>query len=155
MICATCASPNRDLIEVALAAGQSYRAVAVAYGVSRGSLGRHQRNHRNPGLVVLAGGRRVAADGPMVEALVVKVAELETMQRAATDAGNLTQALQAIRQAAPKIEMIGRLRGEFVPPEPEPVDLKATPEYIELEAVMMDALEAYPAAYRAVADALS
>jgi hypothetical protein len=117
----------------ALAAGTSLRSVSRVYGIHRNALQRHKVNHPNPGLVTLVDpasvAPRVAGDPPSVLQMVAKLDQLEQLQQVAAGRGNVPAALQAAKQASALIEIIGRIRGEYLPPAPVPIDLATHPEW--------------------------
>jgi hypothetical protein len=163
--CTVCASPNRDLIESALAIGRTQAAVAKAYGVHYGAVQRHAKNHANKALAKVAGpelhstpvqtGTEVVEDRrPAIEQLTDKLRETQAVYARAAAGGNLTAALVALKQEAVLIEQIARLRGEFVPPPPKIVDLTTTSEWVKLRSKILKALEDDPDAKQKVADAL-
>jgi hypothetical protein len=164
--CTVCASPNRNLIEAALAAGRTQADVAKAYGVHYGAIQRHAKNHARKSLVKVAGpelhsspvqtGTELGEDHrPAIVQLAEKLRETQAIYDSAVEGNvNSTSALVALKQAAGLIEQIGRLRGEFVPPPPVVIDLTTTPEWVKLRSKILKALKDYPEARQKVADAL-
>jgi hypothetical protein len=70
----------------------------------------------------------------------------------AEKAGDLRTALAAISQARGNLELLGKLAGEL--DERPVVNLNISPQWLELRAVIVGALEPHPAAHRAVLRAL-
>src|SRR5918998_159300 len=75
----------------------------------------------------------------------------ETLAKA-EEAGELRTALGAIREARGNLELLARLLGEL--DERPTVNLSISPEWLELRAVIVTALEPHPEALRAVVGAL-
>jgi hypothetical protein len=76
---------------------------------------------------------------------------LDILERA-EKAGDLRTALAAISQARGNLELLGKLAGEL--DERPLVNLTVSPQWLELRAVIVGALEPHPAAHRAVLRAL-
>jgi hypothetical protein len=76
---------------------------------------------------------------------------LDILERA-EKAGDLRTALAAISQARGNLELLGKLAGEL--DERPVVNLNVSPEWLELRAVMVGALEPYSEARGAVLSAL-
>ena len=72
---------------------------------------------------------------------------LDILERA-EKAGDLRTALAAISQARGNLELLGKLAGEL--DERPVVNLNVSPEWLELRAVIVAALEPHPAAHTAV-----
>jgi hypothetical protein len=70
----------------------------------------------------------------------------------AEDGGDLRSALAAISQARGNLELLGKLAGEL--DERPVVNLNISPEWLELRAVIVGALEPHPAAQESVLRAL-
>jgi len=70
----------------------------------------------------------------------------------AEEAGDLRTALAAISQARGNLELLGKLAGEL--DERPVVNLNVSPEWLELRAVIVGALEPHPTAHRAIIRAL-
>ena len=76
---------------------------------------------------------------------------LDILERA-EKAGDLRTALAAISQARGNLELLGKLAGGL--DERPVVNLNVSPEWLELRAVIVGALEPHPAAHTAVLQAL-
>ena len=76
---------------------------------------------------------------------------LNILERA-EKAGDLRTALAAIYQARGNLELLGKLAGEL--DERPQVNLTVSPQWLELRAVIVGALESHPAAHTAVVKAL-
>jgi hypothetical protein len=76
---------------------------------------------------------------------------LDILERA-EKAGDLRTALAAISQARGNLELMGKLAGKL--DERPVVNLHVSPEWLELRAVIIGALEPHPAAHRGVLRAL-
>jgi hypothetical protein len=131
--CTICTLPLAGAINELLRAGRPARAIAAEFDLSYDALTRHARNH-------------VAKRPPVPESTDDPLDELVTALRSRALAGNpsdtreyrLALAAQAdVRHATPPTR-----------------DLASEPEWIALRSIMLRALEPFPDARQAVADAL-
>lgn len=136
--CSICARPDRGAIDALLGEGRSVRSVAAELGLSEDALGRHAHRH---------GARQAkAARTPPTSALGDPLDELVGALRTQALAGNpaivhqyrLALAAQTdVRHAAPPTR-----------------DLASEPEWLALRTKMLAALEPFPEARLAVAEAI-
>jgi len=146
--CSICTHEQREAIDEALIVGESYRKISERWGVSPAALSRHLRRHL---LALLAGRREVDADN-----LLEQVADLQRQAQAIKDKaekkGDLKTALQGIRELCRIIELLAKLRGEL---DTRPVvNILLSSEWIQVRAVLLQALSPYPDARQAAAAAL-
>ena len=151
--CTVCAHEGREEIDRALVAGESSRKIAARYGsLSRPAIQRHGENHL-PAKLVLA---EKAAEVAEADNLLAQVQDLQGRTHAILDkaekAGELRTALSAIREARGNLELLAKLLGEL--DERPVVNLNLSPEWLELRAVIVTALEPHPDARGAVLGAL-
>jgi len=146
--CSICTHENREAIDEALIAGQSYRKIAERFGVSPAALSRHLRRHL---VALLAGRSEVEADN-----LLEQVADLQRQAQAIKDkaeaAGDLKTALQGIRELVRIVELLAKLRGEL--DERPVVNVLLTAQWVTVRAVLLEALTPFPDARQAAAVAL-
>jgi hypothetical protein len=136
MQCKVCASLNRAAVDAALAAGESARSLAIAFGLSPESMKRHARSHARS---VAPAQPAAAADeiDPLVElAAALKARALGGDPNSAREYRLILSALAARGQA------------------PAPPDVLHDPEYVRARTIILEALRPFPAARLAVADAL-
>jgi hypothetical protein len=99
---------------------------------------------------------REAAEVAQADDLLNQVRSLQThvldILERAEKAGDLRTALAAISQARGNLELLGKLAGEL--DERPVVNLNVSPQWLELRAVIVGALEPHPAAHTAVLRAL-
>ena len=150
--CSTCDHAEREAIDRALVAGASNRSVASLYNVSEASVRRHKANHL-PAKLVLA---EQAAEVAEADGLLDQVGDLQRRALAILDSaeqsGELRTALGAIREARGNLELLAKLLGEL--DERPVVNLNVSPEWMELRAVIVGALEPHSEAKYAVLSAL-
>jgi len=150
--CTVCSLPKREAIDRALVGGASNRSVASLYDVSEAAVRRHRTNHL-PARMVMA---EKAAELVEADNLLDQVGDLQRRALAILDraeaAGELKTALSAIREARGNLELLAKLLGEL--DERPVVNLNISPEWLQLRAVIVGALEAHPEALGAVVGAL-
>jgi hypothetical protein len=150
--CTVCDHSERHGIDGALVTGAPYRSVAKRFGLSESAVYRHKTEHLPTHLLKAREVEEVAqADDLLEQVRDLQAYALDILERA-QKAGDLRTALAAISQARGNLELLGKLAGEL--DERPVVNLNISPEWLELRAVIVGALEPHPAAHRAVLRAL-
>ena len=152
--CTVCIHEARSAIDESLVAGQSSYELAARYSsLSRAAIERHERNGHIPAKLVMA---QAAEEVAQADDLLEQVRDLQSRALAilgkAESAGDLRTALGAIREARGNLELLARLLGELN--EQPVVNLNLSPEWLELRAVIVTALEPYPEAKEGVLRAI-
>ncbi len=150
--CTVCEHPQKARIDEALVGGASNRSVASLYDVSEAAARRHKANHLPAKLIMAA----KAAELAEADTLLDQVRDLQGRAYGILDkaegAGDLRTALGAIREARGNLELLAKLLGEL--DERPQINLNVSPEWLELRAVIVGALEPHPEALGAVVGAL-
>ena len=142
--CTVCHHPKRHGIDEALVNGTPYRSVAKRVGLSESAVYRHKTEHLPAHLLKAREVEEVAqADGLLEQVRHLQGHTLAILERA-EKAGDLRTALAAISQARGNLELLGKLAGEL--DERPVVNLHVSPEWLELRALIVVALEPHPAA---------
>jgi hypothetical protein len=150
--CTVCDHPERHGIDEALVSGAPYRTVAKRFVLSESAVYRHKTEHLPAQLLKAREVEEVAqADDLLEQVRGLQDRALDILERA-EKAGDLRTALAAISQARGNLELLGKLAGEL--DERPVVNLNIAPEWLELRAVIVGALEPHPAAHSAVLRAL-
>jgi transposase-like protein len=150
--CTVCDHPEIHSIDQALVSGAPYRSVAKRFGLSESAVYRHKTEHLPAHLLKAREVEEVAqADDLLEQVRNLQAHALHILERA-EKAGDLRTALAAISQARGNLELLGKLAGEL--DERPVVNLNFSPEWLELRAVIVGALEPHPAAHGAVLRAL-
>jgi transposase-like protein len=150
--CTVCDHRERHGIDEALVTGAPYRSVAKRFGLSESAVYRHKAEHLPAHLLKAREVEEVAqADDLLEQVRNLQTRALDILERA-EKTGNLRTALAAISQARGNLELLGKLAGEL--DERPQVNLNVSPQWLELRAVIVGALEPHPAAHRAVLRAL-
>jgi hypothetical protein len=150
--CTVCTHDLRHEINVALVHREPYRTIARQYRVSKDALQRHAHEHL-PKLLVEA---KQAVEVADADELLAEVRDLQArtlaILEASEEASEHRTALAAIREARANLELLAKLLGEL--DERPVVNLTISPEWLELRAVIVGALEPYSDARGAVLRAL-
>jgi hypothetical protein len=150
--CTLCEHPEKDAIDRALVGSASNRSVASLYDVSEAAVRRHKANHL-PAKLIMA---EKAAEVVEADNLLDQVKGLQSRAYGildrAEETGELRTALSAIREARGNLELLAKLLGEL--DERPVVNVLVSPEWLELRAVIVGALEPHPEALTAVVGAL-
>jgi hypothetical protein len=150
--CTVCDHPKRHSIDQALVTGAPYRSVAKRFERSESAVYRHKTEHLPARLLKAREVEEVAhADDLLEQVRNLQIHALNILERA-EKTGDLRAALAAISQARGNLELLGKLAGEL--DERPVVNLNVSPEWLELRAVIVGALEPHPAAHTAVLRAL-
>jgi hypothetical protein len=150
--CTVCDHPMRHGIDEALVSGAPYRSVAKRFRLSESAVYRHKTEHLPAHLLKAKEVEEAArADDLLDQVRNLQAHALDILERA-ENAGDLRTALAAISQARGNLELLGKLAGEL--DERPVVNLNVSPEWLELRAVIVGALEPHPAAHGAVLRAL-
>ncbi len=150
--CAVCTHPDKEAIDEALVGDAALSALAAIYRVSDDSLSRHKAKHLPAKLVMAQAAEEVA----QADDLLSQVQDLQSRTLAILEAAEGTEqhrtALSAIREARSNLELLAKLLGEL--DERPVVNLNVSPEWLELRAVIVGALEPHPEARGAVVRAI-
>jgi hypothetical protein len=151
--CTVCTHPKREAIERELVAGEaSFRNIAGRFGSSATALHRHKAEH----LPVKLAKAQEAQEVAQADDLLAGMRDLQARTLAILEAAEGIQqhrtALAAIREARSNLELLAKLLGEL--DERPTVNVLVSPEWLELRAVLVGALEPYSEARGAVLGAI-
>lgn len=151
-VCTVCEHPSREAIDRALVGDTSNRSLASLYDVSEAAVRRHKANHL-PAKLVMA---EQAAEIAEADNLLDQVRDLQSRTLAILEAAEASKqhrtALSAIREARSNLELLAKLLGEL--DDRPTVNILVSPEWLELRAVIVGALEPYSEARGAVLRAI-
>jgi hypothetical protein len=150
--CTVCAHGQRDEIEDAFIAGTPKRRIAAHYGVTEQAVRRHIREHL-PALQALArdAERAARADG-LLDRLEALQSRTLAILEATEETNDHRTALAAIREARGNLELIGEVTKEIN--RAPSLNLHLNPEWLQIEATIVAALDRHPDAREAVVSAL-
>ena len=150
--CTVCEHEKVEEINRLLLEGVSLRDLAGRYSVSKTALHRHKESHLPAELTKAREAREIAkADSLLDQVTELRDKALSILDKA-EQAGDLRTALQGVREAKGCLELLARLQGELQ--EQTTVNVLVNPQWITLRTVILEALDGYPEARQAVAQAL-
>jgi hypothetical protein len=150
--CTVCDHPERHGIDEALVNAAPYRSIAKRFELSESAVYRHKTEHLPAHLLKAKDAEEAARAGDLLDQVRNLQAHALDILKRAEEAGDLRTALAAISQARGNLELLGKLAGEL--DERPVVNLNVSPEWLELRAVIVGALEPHPAAQENVLRAL-
>lgn len=150
--CSICKHPEVDAINKALVDGVGISDMVRQYGFSRDTFYRHKNRHLPQALLKAQEVKEVAvADSLLGQVKDLQAKTLGILNR--HEGKNDRIALSAIREARSNLDLLGRLLGEL-DDSPKVAVLVANPEWVNLRTLIIEALEPYPEAKRAVVYAI-
>src|SRR5215212_3311905 len=151
--CSVCMHPDRENIDEALVGATAISAISAKYrDISEDALGRHKANHLPAKLIMAEKAKEVAqADSLLEQVRDLQQSTLNILAEA-EQAKQYRTALSAIREARGNLELLAKLLGEL--DEGPTVNVLISPEWLELRAVIVGALEPYTDARGAVLRAI-
>jgi hypothetical protein len=151
--CTVCVHDERAAIDRALVEGTPTRSVADQYGLSKTAVHRHQERHLPAHMVQAREAAETVAADSLLERLRELNRETQDVLRAARKEKDHELRLKAIARAEKQLELEARLLGELK--DGATVNILVNPQWVEVRATILRALDAHPAARLAVAEALS
>ena len=158
--CTVCQHPKRDEIDKLLASNANFAGISRDYagisrdfaGISEDALKRHKEKHL-PGALAKAENIKevVKADALLEDVKALRKKALGILE-SAEKAGDLKTALLGIREARSCMELLAKVEGQLK--EAPQVNITLSAEWIELRTIMLTALDPFPEAKLAVANAL-
>jgi hypothetical protein len=150
--CTICTHPECHAIDVSLVHREPYLAIARNYEVSRDALRNHAKEHLPELLAKAKDAVEVAEADYLLDRIESLYRRTEAILEAAENNSEWSTALAAIRECRGNLELLGRVTKEL---ESGPtLHLHLNPEWLELRAVIVNALEPYSEARGAVLRAL-
>jgi len=150
--CSICNHRELKTINQALINGGTLRGIAKQFNVSDAAVFRHKENHLPADLKKA----KEAAEVAQADSLLAQVQELQQkaycLLEQAEGAGDLKSALQGVKEARGCIELLAKLQGELA--QEGQVNIIMAQEWLELRAVIIQAIEPFPEAKEAVSEAL-
>jgi hypothetical protein len=154
--CTVCAHPDAVLInEAIVGVGEqgklSNRAITRQYGLSKDAVRRHSEHIPQLLAKALEAFSASKADELLEQVRALQGKTLRTLMRA-EGYDDLRTVLAAVREARGNVELLAKLRGEL---DTRPViNIHLSPQWLELRAIIVGALEPYADARESVLSAL-
>jgi hypothetical protein len=164
--CTVCTHSDRAQIELGLARKVGLKTLATKYGLSKTALSRHSQNHMPPQVRALmrATGktcevdldelRRTESEGLLGTAVALR-ARLYRQLDMAEEVGDLRAAASLDGRILDSLSFVAKLLGEISTHNQTTVNqLVVSPQYLELRTALVQALQPFPQARRAVSEVL-
>jgi hypothetical protein len=151
--CTICQSPNLTSIDEALLHNVPLRDIEKRFKVGRMALSRH----RDQGHIAAAAAKakeaaEVVHGDNILEWTKGILGKALGFMDAAESSGDLRTALRGVAEARQCVELLAKVMGEL-PPDNQ-VNILMSPEFVQVQAVLLTALEPFPEARVRVAEAL-
>jgi hypothetical protein len=150
--CTVCAHQERHSIDKALVAGTALRDIAGQFQLSKSAVERHHAEHLPAALVEAAGAEATRQALDVLQQLKHINAAALTVLRDARAAGDGDLMLKAIDRVHKQVELQAKLLGDL--DDRPQINVLVTPEWQQVRAQILAALDPYPEARFAVAGAL-
>lgn len=151
--CTICIHPMVEQINFAILEGkESFRTISHQFGVSVDALKRHAKNHIPKTLVKSQKAKEEARADSLIEKMKELQEKTDKILSQAEERGDLKTCLIAIRESRENVNLLAKLLGELQ--EGLTVNILTNPEWIALRTKILEALEPYPEAKRALAEKL-
>lgn len=153
--CSVCEHPDRDAIDEAIATGAlSNRAISNRFGPSASAVGRHGRAHVSPAIEAVVVEREAERLGGLVERIEALIGRVEKLIADAEAGRKPGQVLAGVAEARRLLELLGKATGELKETPALAINVLASPEFIQAQRAIVEALAPYPDARIAVSEAL-
>ena len=154
-VCTVCAHPQRDSIDLSLLGGESIRAIARQFSVSKDALLRHKESHLPGQLARAHEASEAVSAGTLLDRLRQITGETHAVLKASKQGKNPSLSLKAIARLERQLELEARMLGEFQDSATTTINVYSTPEWLVLRSTILSALTPFPDAAKAVAGALN
>lgn len=153
--CLACAHAERAELDQLLAQGTPDAQVARRFELSRDSVRRHRMNHLSASLrAIRERGDQAHGDRARDRLEVLYGAAMAVLDAGVED-GKASMTLAAVKELRALVELLAKLTGELDErPTVQVLNVATSPEWLETRQRMLQALQPYPEAARAVVLAL-
>ena len=151
-VCTVCAHDEHYSINVALVQRTAYRNIAQGYGVSQYALMRHARDHLPKLLVESTRAVEVARADDLIGNIDRMIGRLEAFIDRAEADGDGEEFRANIAEWRKQIELLARIAGQLQ--EAGQVNIFVNPQWVQIEAALVNCLARHPDARRDVMAAL-
>jgi hypothetical protein len=150
--CTICNHPHRAEIETKIVNGESNRAIASQHDVNYMAVSRHRRRHLLEAFTKAKAAKEVLdADQLLGKITLLYQKSMNILEKAET-ADDWSTALRANREVRGNLELLAKLHGQLQ--DQVNINIINNVQWIELRAVIKEALEPYPEARVAVLQAM-
>ncbi len=151
-VCKVCTHEQLELINSDLAESKNISEISRKYNVSWHSLKAHRENHLPAHMVKAKEAEESITAGNLLSQVQFLQEKALSMLGKAEQAGDMKTALQGVREARGCLELLAKMQGELQ--QEGTVNITLAPEWMELRAVILQAVEPYPEARESITVAL-
>ena len=152
--CTVCQHPSRSAVEQALVSGRSNTSIGSEFGLSKDAVRRHRDRHLAPVMRGAMGSREGRAGRTAVDRMEDLYGRAEALLTSFEEGNRGALALGALKELRGIVELLAKLTGELDERPQVTINLAASPEWQQVQAIILQALAAHPEARQAVAGAL-
>jgi hypothetical protein len=150
--CTICTHPEREAIDRSLVEGTPNLRIASHHDITERAVRNHKANHLPASLAKAQEAEEVSKADDLLDQVRDLQERTLAILEAAEGSNQHVTALAAIREARRNLELLAKLLGEL--DERPQVNVLISPEWLELRAVIVNALEPYSEARIAVLGAI-
>lgn len=153
-ICTVCRHENRhDIDSILVDRSKPYRDIARQYDLSKDAISRHvSGGHISELLALAADAERASRADSLLDRIEALQSRVEAFLGRVEDSENFGATLGAFREMRANLELIGEVTKEL--DRTPTLNLHLNPEWLELRAVIVGALEPHPQARESVLSAI-
>lgn len=150
--CTVCNHKDIEEINKRLVSGESYRSIAKQFEASESAVYRHKESHIPELLSKSNDIKEIVSADSLLTKLEEEADFVREMRDSAKKGGDIELALKAVDRALKCIDLYAKVSG-LIQEQPT-VNIALNAEWIELRSTIIQALQPFPEARRAVIDAL-
>jgi hypothetical protein len=152
-LCTVCSHDHSHEINVALVNNGGNRRIATQYGLSEAAVRRHRAEHIPQLLVEARHAKKAAEANDLLARVMFMVEKLEVWLDRAEKAYEYREVRAFAGEWRQQVELLAKLAGQLQQEGTTNIHLSA--EWLQIEAVIVSALDPYPEAQSALVRALS
>ena len=153
-LCTICEHPERESIDAALVCLEPMKAIAARFNVGAESVRRHRNRHLSVALAGMRTQEQADRRASLLDRIETIIERAETMFTTAASEGKFTQSLDVLKELRLQLELLGKATGELDTRPQVTVNLMASPEWLQIRAVIFAALQSFPDARACVSGRL-
>jgi hypothetical protein len=150
--CTVCTHKDVEEINKLLLCSGSYRDIARQFGLSKDSLARHKESHIPELLSKSNDINEIVNADSLLKSIQEEAETVRSLRDQAIKRGDVELALKAVDRALKCVDLCAKVRG--IIQEQPTINITLNAEWIALRTTIIQALEPFPEARRAVVDAL-
>lgn len=154
-VCTVCTHPDREAIDAAVVTdAASIRRIAAQHGLAESSLRRHRDTHLSAAIQAVRA-ERAEVVVSLYDELLDLIGRVRSVVDRAERRNQPDAMLKAVAELRRLLEVLGKVTGELRDGPQVAINLLSNPEWLAVQAAIVDALEPFPEARLAVAQRLA